>query len=97
MDLCIEDLQYTLTVGGRNCYQLDLGFKVIDFTFCQLLAFRKKILWYTSYESIEAIIEGDNFLLLSVADNQHILYIEIPQLLALRNVILAAFNTPELT
>lgn len=97
MDLCIEDLQYTLTVGGRNCYQLDLGFKRIDFTFCQLLAFRKKILWYTSYESIEAIIEGDNFLLLSVADNQHILYIEIPQLLALRNVILAAFNTPELT
>lgn len=92
MSFVVKKTSYTLSCGRRNCYQLDLGYKVINFTFCQLLAFRKKILAYSSYESLETIIEEDNFILLFVADNTHLLYLDVPQILELRNLVLSSFR-----
>lgn len=92
MNFFVEHVSFKISCGGRNCYQLDLGYKVIDFTFCQLLAFRKKVLEYASYESLENIINGDNFILLFAADNKHVLFLEVPQLIELRELLLAVFN-----
>ncbi|WP_299106561.1 hypothetical protein [uncultured Tenacibaculum sp.] len=92
MNFLVKETSYKISSGRRNCYQLDLGYKVIDFTFCQLLTFRKKVLHYSSYESLEAIIEEDNFILLWAADNKHLLYLDIPQILELRTAVLAAFR-----
>ncbi|AZJ37002.1 hypothetical protein EI424_14130 [Tenacibaculum singaporense] len=64
----------------------------MDFTFCQLLTFRKKVLEYTSYESLETIIDGDNFVLLFAADNKHVLFLEVPQLIELRELLLSVFK-----
>ncbi|WP_299156980.1 hypothetical protein [uncultured Tenacibaculum sp.] len=92
MNLYVKSTSYKISSGNRNCYQLDLGYKVIDFTFCQLLAFRKKILYYSSFDSIETIIEEDNFILLFAADNKHLLLLDVPQILELREVVLSAFR-----
>lgn len=92
MNLFVEDLSFTLSCGARNCYQLNLGYKVIDFTFCQLLAFRKKVLENATYESLENIIEGDNFILLFAADNKHVLFLDVPQLIELRELLLTYFR-----
>ncbi|MFT7900800.1 hypothetical protein VBY74_12555 [Tenacibaculum ascidiaceicola] len=92
MNFLTEDVSFKISCGGRNCYQLDLGYKVIDFTFCQLLSFRKKVLEYASYESLETIIDGDNFVLLFAADNKHVLFLEVPQLIELRELLLSVFK-----
>ncbi|MCF2875537.1 MULTISPECIES: hypothetical protein [Tenacibaculum] len=92
MNFSVKETLYKISCEDRNCYQLDLGYKVIDFTFCQLLAFRKKILHYSSYESIENIIEGDNYILLFAADNKHLLLLDVPQILELRETVLSAFK-----
>lgn len=96
MKVFVKDLSFTLSCGARNCYQLDLGYKVIDFTFCQLLAFRKKILKHTTYQSLEAIINGDNFVLLFVADNKHVLFLDVPQLMKLKVLLLTYFEQKSL-
>ncbi|WP_440122789.1 hypothetical protein [Tenacibaculum sp. Ill] len=96
MNFFVEELSFKISCGGRNCYQLDLGYKVIDFTFCQLLTFRKKVLEYASYESLETIIDGDNFILLFAADNKHLLFLDVPQLIELRELLLSVFKQKSL-
>ncbi|MDE1206162.1 hypothetical protein C8N26_0227 [Tenacibaculum lutimaris] len=96
MNFFVEELSFKISYGGRNCYQLDLGYKVIDFTFCQLLTFRKKVLEYASYESLETIIDGDNFVLLFAADNKHLLFLDVPQLIELRELLLSVFKQKSL-
>lgn len=96
MNFFVEELSFKISCSSRNCYQLDLGYKVIDFTFCQLLAFRKKILQHASYESLETIINGDNFILLFAADNKHVLFLDVPQLIELRELLLSVFKQKSL-
>ncbi|WP_051435844.1 hypothetical protein [Tenacibaculum sp. 47A_GOM-205m] len=96
MNFFVEDISFKISYGGRNYYQLDLGYKVIDFTFCQLLAFRKKVLEYASYESLETIIDGDNFVLLFAADNKHLLFLDVPQLIELKELLLSVFKQKSL-
>ncbi len=81
-----------LVSKARNSYRLNLGYKVIDFTFCQLLAFRKKILDNSSCLALENIIATDNFILIFVADNNHVLLLDIPQILALKEALLTTFK-----
>lgn len=92
MNVCDEKIGYVISCEKRNVYQLDLGYKLVDFTFCQLLAFRKKILELSTPESLETILENDNFILLFVADKKHLIYLDIPQLLQLKYVVLSLFN-----
>lgn len=92
MKISTEKYDYTLTCSKRNTYQLTLGFKTIDFTFCQLLAFRKKILYYSSYQSLETILNGDNFILIWAADNKHLLMLDVPQIIELHNLISLTFQ-----
>ncbi|MBE7659679.1 hypothetical protein J2Q11_05790 [Tenacibaculum finnmarkense genomovar finnmarkense] len=69
-----------------------MGYKVIDFTFCQLLAFRKKILDNSSCLALENIIATDNFILIFVADNNHVLLLDVPQILALKEALLTTLK-----
>ena len=96
MNVCEEKIRYSISCEKRNVYQLDLGYKVIDFTFCQLLSFRKKILELSTPEALETILEKDNFILLFAADNTHVIYLDIPQLIQLRYIVLSLFKKKEL-
>ena len=93
MNLCAEKISYSISSEKRNLHQLDLGYKVIDLTFCQLLSFRKKILEYSTEESLITILNTDNFILLFVADKKHLIYLDVPQLLQLKEVVLSLFKT----
>jgi len=97
MNLCTENISYSISSEKRNVHQLNLGYKVIDFTFCQLLSFRKKILEFTSPESLITILNTDNFILLFVADNKHLIYLDVPQLLQLKEVVLSLFEAKTVT
>lgn len=97
MNLCTEKIDYSITCGKRNVYHLNIGYKIIDLTFCQLLAFRKKILDYSTTESLETILDNDNFILLFIADNKHLIYLDVPQILQLKNVVLSLFQKHTVT
>ena len=92
MDLCADKIGYTLSSTNRNVFELDLGYKKIDFTFCQLLTFRKKILDNSSEVALIEILNNENFILLFVADNKHLIYLDVPQLLELRALVLGVFK-----
>lgn len=91
MEASLKNKKYCVISSERNSYQLDLGYKTIELTFCQLLALRKKIIYYTSFDKLEMLINGDNYVLLLVADKSHLLYLDIPQLLDLKDLIESIF------
>lgn len=92
MILSAETLEYSIYNVERNLFRLDLGYKTIDLTFCQLLSIRNKVLEKSSHFNLENILDGDNFILLFVADNKHLIYLDIPQLLELRLIVLNLFK-----
>ncbi|SEC24692.1 hypothetical protein SAMN04489761_2478 [Tenacibaculum sp. MAR_2009_124] len=93
MEVCTQKHQYRLSYSKRNAYQLHLGHKTIQLTFCQLLAFRKKILEHTSFNGLETIINEDNFVLIFVADRNHLLLLDVSQLLELNELIQSIFTS----
>lgn len=68
-------------------YKLITVNKQILLTFPQLLQLRNAIVKLTHPESLYEIIDSENFVLLFVADKQHLIYLDIPQLLLLRDTI----------
>ncbi len=77
-------------------YELVIGNKLMTLSFPQLLQLRKTIKEYTKPSSLLEIIENDNFILLFIADKQHLVYLEIPQLLDLKDEISIFFKEVEL-
>ena len=73
-------------------YQLDLNGKKMKLTFPQLLQLRNKINELTSYENLEHIIQNENFVLLFIADKEHLVFLEIPTLLDLKQEISYCFS-----
>lgn len=73
-------------------YQLDLHGKKMKLTFPQLLHLRNKINELTSYENLEHIIQNENFVLLFIADRKHLVFLEIPTLLDLKQEISYCFS-----
>ncbi|MFY7670494.1 hypothetical protein ACOSP6_05350 [Tenacibaculum sp. MEBiC06402] len=74
-------------------YQLTTVNKNIVLTFPQLLQLRANINKLGTHDAVCDIIDSDNFVLLFVADKQHLIYLDIPQLLALKATI-DSFFTP---
>ncbi len=68
-------------------YELIIGDQLFNLSFAQLLQLRNKLNHYCSTSVLEKIIETDNFVLLFLADKQHLLYLDIPQLLDLKEEI----------
>ncbi|MBD0834117.1 hypothetical protein ICJ84_01565 [Aestuariibaculum suncheonense] len=75
-------------------YALKTPNKTIALSFPQMLELRRKINELTSYSSLTNIVNNDNFVLLFVADKEHLIFLEIPQLLVLKEEIDLLFHTP---
>ncbi|TWO33711.1 hypothetical protein E1J38_002755 [Seonamhaeicola sediminis] len=65
--------------------------KEIQLTFPQMLELRRKINGLTTINTLNKIINNENFVLLFVADKQHLIFLEIPQLLKLKEEIALFF------
>lgn len=65
-------------------YKLTIYKKEMRLTFPQVLQFRQKINDLTTPIKLIEIIENDNFVLLFIADKQHLVYLDVPQLLHLK-------------
>ena len=58
-----------------------------------MLELRRKINELTTYSSLNRIIDNENFVLLFVADKEHLIFLEIPQLLKLKEEIALFFQS----
>jgi hypothetical protein len=68
-------------------YQLMIDDKKMKLSFPQLLQLRNKINLLTETDNLERIIANENFVLLFVADKKHLVFLEIPKLLDLKEEI----------
>ena len=75
-------------------YQLKIAHKDMLLTFPQLLNLRKQITQLSLHNSLEEIIDNENFVLLFIADKQHLVYLDIPMLMTLRDQIESLFYNP---
>lgn len=85
---------YQITKKTFCKYTLVTPNKEIYLSFPQLLELRQRINEKTSCSSLNQIINTHNFVLLFVADKQHMVYLDIPQLLKLKYEITLLFHTP---
>ena len=65
--------------------------KKMKLSFPQLLQLRNKINLLTEADNLERIIANENFVLLFVADKKHLVFLEIPKLLDLKEEIELCF------
>ena len=84
-----SDIQFNVKLHKlRFCkYKLTIAEKDIELSFPQLLALRNRVNEYTSAQRLEDIVQNENFVLLFVADRKHLIYLEVPQLLDLKEEI----------
>jgi len=68
-------------------YQLVIDDKEMNLSFPQLLQLRNNINTYTSSENLENIINNENFVLLFIADKKHLVYLDVPKLLDLKEEV----------
>lgn len=73
-------------------YQLKIDEKLMTVTFPQVLQLRNKINLITSAESLEDIIQNENFVLLFIADKKHLVFLDIPKLLDLKEELAYCFS-----
>jgi len=73
-------------------YELKLVNKHVLLSFPQLLDLRNRINQLSLHHSMAEIIDTDNFVLLFVADKQHLLYLDIPLLISLKEAVDAIFH-----
>lgn len=76
-------------------YTLVTPNKAVQLNFPQMLELRRKINELTTFEELNRIVNSDNFVLLFVADKQHLIYLDIPQLIKLKEEISIFFNAPQ--
>ena len=74
-------------------YVLTTPNKEIVLSFPQMLELRHKMNVLTNYNTLHDIINNENFVLLFVADKQHLIYLDIPQLLRLKEEVGAFFKS----
>jgi len=73
-------------------YQLKIDQKVMALTFPQVLQLRNKVTLLTSEENLEDIIQNENYVLLFIADKKHLVFLEIPILLDLKDELSYCFD-----
>ena len=73
-------------------YQLKIDDKVMTLSFPQVLQLRNKVNLLTSAKNLENIIENENFVLLFIADKKHLVFLEVPKLLDLKEELAYCFS-----
>ncbi len=91
-----NDITYSYQIKQSTfCkYVLTTPNKEILLNFPQMLELRRKINDLTAFNVLNEIINTDNFVLLFIADKQHLIFLEIPQLLRLKEEISLFFQNP---
>ncbi|MAD97677.1 MAG: hypothetical protein CMB99_10165 [Flavobacteriaceae bacterium] len=72
-------------------YRLQIANKSILLSFPQLLALRNQVNKHTSHEVLEQTINGSNMILLFMADREHLVLLDVPQLIGLQEEIETIF------
>lgn len=72
-------------------YQLKIVNKDISLSFPQLLNLRHRVNQLMLNQSLEEIIDSDNFILLFIADRQHLVYLDVPLLIQLKRSLDSIF------
>ncbi|GEM_PF-1532001 len=75
-------------------YELVTPNKEIHLNFPQMLELRRKVNELTTFDSLNEIINSHNFALIYVADKEHLLYLDVPQLLKLQEELAVFFHSP---
>lgn len=74
-------------------YHLNIDDQSIILTFPQLLQLRENINKFTAPTKLEKVIDNENFVLLFVADKKHLLFLEVPKLLDLKEELDLCFHS----
>lgn len=74
-------------------YHLQVDEQSFTLTFPQLLQLRENINNFTTPSKLAKIIDNENFVLLFVADKKHLLFLEIPKLLDLKEELDLCFHS----
>ena len=77
-------------------YRLKIVEKKIVLSFPQLLQLRSRINRLACHTSLEEIIDTENFVLLFIADKQHLVYLDIPMLIDLKEQVDSLFHPTNL-
>lgn len=75
-------------------YQLKIANKSMSLSFPQLLDLRKHVNRLSLHNSLEEIIDNENFVLLFIADKKHLVYLDIPMLINLKDQVDSLFYNP---
>lgn len=73
-------------------YKLVIDHKIIRLTFPQLLQLRTKVNELTTQQNLEKLVNNENFVLLFIADKKHLLFLEVPKLLDLKDELNFCFS-----
>jgi len=74
-------------------YRLTIDDKKMKLTFPQLLQLRNKVNELTTEDKLESLINKENFVLLFISDRKHLVFLEIPKLLDLKEEINYCFSS----
>ncbi|WP_159949481.1 hypothetical protein [Polaribacter septentrionalilitoris] len=90
----LHDVTFNIQITKHTfCnYQLKIDDKVMSLTFPQLLQLRNKVQALTSLDSLENIIQNENFVLLFIADRKHLVFLDIPKLIDLKEELGYCFS-----
>jgi len=75
-----------LSASGRE-YQIDFGYKKVNFSFCQLLALRHSVNQMSAQKHLEELLNTANVDILSLCNKEHFIILDIAQILDLHNLI----------
>lgn len=73
-------------------YRLEVEGKIMELTFPQLLQLRQNLNEITRPYKLLEVIDNENFVLLPIGDKEHLLFLEIPKLLELKEKVCSYFN-----
>lgn len=74
-------------------YRLEVEGKIMELTFPQLLQLRQNLNEITRPYKLLKVIDNENFVLLPIGDKEHLLFLEIPKLLELKEKVCSYFNS----
>lgn len=94
MDI-FSDIAFSVQIKKETfCkYHLEIDEQAIILSFPQLLQLRESVNKFTAPNKLAKIIDNENFVLLFVADKKHLLFLEIPKLLDLKEELDLCFHS----
>lgn len=90
----LADIQFNIKIQEITFCKYDLYIqnRNISLTFPQLLNLRRKVVELTTPHKLSNLIDSDNFVLLFIADKEHLLFLEVSELLNLKDELSYCFS-----